>query len=133
MTLALNLGGLTLLDKLYYWRRARLCLRLTLCLVSGAACVFATSAPSVSFNALTIKAGFQNKAQAHARATARCLRVSAPFPYPDFNTHCWTHKARHPLAVAVLLRTRGKGLGSGGERGRLAPCFAPWAVLAHWR
>jgi len=39
----------------------------------------------LSFNP-SIKAGIQNKAQAHARATARCLRVSAPFPYPDFNT-----------------------------------------------
>jgi len=41
-----------------------------------------------NFNALSIKAGIQNKAQAHARATARGLRVNAPFPYPE-----WTHHA----------------------------------------
>jgi hypothetical protein len=46
-----------------------------------------------NFNALSIKAGIQNKAQAHGRSTLRGFRVSAPFPYPDFNTPRWMLKA----------------------------------------
>jgi len=90
--------------------RKRLCLRLTLkVLARRVNSAMSEQRPRRLYLSMlfTIKAGIQNRTQAHARATARGLRVNAPFPYPDFNT---------PLDAGSRRGTR-RAVSGGGARG----------------